>query len=112
MDKLTHYQKLACQIVEEVASKLASSGNVESLLSTDNQHGQYLVLSDSWDGIKRNYGPLVHIEIKPDAKVWLRYDGTDLEIGQQLLDRGVLASDLVLAFHSPQMRKYTAFATT
>jgi hypothetical protein len=43
--------------------------------------------------------------------VWLRYDGTDLEIGLALLQKGVLASDLVLAFHSPRMRIYTGYAT-
>lgn len=112
MDKLTKYQNIASLVVTEVAQKLDVSDNMEPLLSIDKQHGQYIVLSDSWDGIDRNYGPLVHIEVKPDAKVWLRYDGTDLEIGQELLDRGVLPSDLVLAFYSPQMRKYSGFATT
>ena len=111
MDTLINYREIAQSIVSDIAQKL-SSQDFESILSIDQQRGQYIVLSDGWDGIERNYGPLVHIEVKPNAKVWLRYDGTDLEIGQQLLDRGVLASDLVLAFHSPQMRKYTAFATT
>ena len=109
MDKLAHYQQIANDIVTEIAAKLASN-NLESLLSIDKLHGQYLVLSDGWNGIERNYGPLVHIEIKPNAKIWLRYDGTDLEIGQSLLDKGVLPSDLVLAFYSPQMRKYSGFA--
>lgn len=70
------------EIVDEVASMLSSSNNTDSLLSIDDEHGQYLVLSDSWEGIERHYGSLVHIEVKPNAKVWLRYDGTDLEIGQ------------------------------
>ena len=109
MDKLTHYQQIANDIVTDLATKLASN-NIESLLSVDNQHGQYLVLSDDWNGTERNYGPLVHIEVKDNGKIWLRYDGTDLEIGQSLLDKGVLPADLVLAFHSPQMRKYSSFA--
>jgi len=110
MDKLTHYQQIARQVVTEVATKLPTADPLETLLVTDDQHGQYLVLSDGWEGIERTYGPLVHIEVKPDAKVWLRYDGTDLEIGQDLLDRGVLPADLVPAFHSPQLRKYAGFA--
>ena len=45
MDKLTHYQQIANDIVTDLATKLASN-NIESLLSVDNQHGQYLVLSE------------------------------------------------------------------
>jgi hypothetical protein len=37
-------------------------------------------------------------------------DGTDLDIGQQLLDEGIAKSDLVLAFHSPKMREMSDFA--
>lgn len=110
MDKLIHYQDVARQIITEVAAKLRANDRQETLLSVDAEHGQYLVLSDSWEGIERQYGPLVHIEVKTNAKVWLRYDGTDLEIGQDLLDQGVLPTDLVLAFHSPQLRKYSGFA--
>jgi XisI protein len=60
--------------------------------------------------IERSYGPLIHIEVKNNGKVWLRQDGTDLEIGRLLLESGVSSDDIVLAFYSPTMRKYTNFA--
>jgi XisI protein len=110
MDKLKKYHQIASLIVCEIAEKLNSDNLAESILSTDSVHGQYIILSDGWEGSERNYGPLVHIEVKPNAKVWLRYDGTDLEVGQELLDNGILSEDLVLAFYSPNMRKYTSFA--
>lgn len=110
MDKLAAYRQIARQIIEGVQAKLTQVEAYEALLAIDEQHGQYLVMTDGWDKAERTYGPLVHIEVKTDGKVWLRYDGTDLEIGQELLDRGVLASDLVLAFHSPAMRRYTPYA--
>ena len=107
MDKLKKYEKIVNDIILDVSKKLSDA---DSILSIDKTHGQYLILMDSWEGIERNYGPLVHIEIKPDGKIWLRFDGTDLEIGQELLNKGVSEKNLVLAFHSPQMRKYTKFA--
>jgi hypothetical protein len=110
MDKIIQYKQIARQIIEEVLSKLEQIKAYESLLIIDEEHGQYLLMTDGWDNVERNYGPLVHIEVKPDGKVWLRYDGTDLEIGQELLDKGVYPSDLVPAFHSPAMRRYTPFA--
>jgi hypothetical protein len=107
MDKLKKYEKIVNEVILDVSEKLSDA---DSILSIDKIHGQYLILMDSWEGIERNYGPLVHIEIKPDGKIWLRFDGTDLEIGQELLNKGISEKDLVLAFHSPQMRKYTKFA--
>ncbi len=110
MDKLTTYRQIARTIVQEVHQKSSSTPDFESIISIDEEGGHYLILSDGWEGIERTYGPLIHIDVKSDAKVWLRYDGTDLEIGQELLDKGVAPTDLVLAFYSPQMRKYTHFA--
>lgn len=112
MDKMKKYQKIVSEVILDVAQKLSTTHDIdsESLLSIDKIHGQYIILMDSWEGIERSYGPLVHIEIKLDSKVWLRFDGTDLEIGQELLNKGISEKDLVLAFHSPQMRKYTQFA--
>lgn len=52
----------------------------------------------------------MHLEVKQDSKIWLRRDGTDLDIGQQLLDENVAKSDIILAFHSPQKRERTGFA--
>ncbi len=112
MDKIAKYQKIVNEIMLDVSQKAATNNSVdtETMLLIDKTRGQYVILSDSWEGIERNYGPLVHVEVKTDGKVWLRFDGTDLEIGQELLNAGVSEKDLVLAFYSPQMRKYTQFA--
>lgn len=110
MDKIKKYRKIARKIVEDIAEWSASANNIETMPAIDSLHGQYLLLSDAWLDDKRIYGPLIHIEVKNDGKVWLRHDGTDLEIGQQLLDAGVLPSDLVPAFHDPNTRQYTGYA--
>lgn len=110
MDSLIKYKEIASKIVTLIANKASNLENFEAILSIDSARGQYLVMSDGWDGIERNYSTIVHIEVKKDAKVWLRIDATDLEIGKELINEGVLASDLVLAFHSPQMRKYSNYS--
>jgi hypothetical protein len=110
MDKIAKYNKIACDLVEQVAEWSPASKNIETMQAIDKQHGQYLLLSDGWLDDTRIYGPLIHIEVKQDGKVWLRHDGTDLEIGQQLLDAGVAISDLVPAFHDPITRQYAGYA--
>jgi XisI protein len=111
MDKVEKYNKIACELVEQIALWSSSSKTIETMSAIDTVHGQYLLLSDGWlNNDTRVYGPLIHIEVKQDGKVWLRHDGTDLEIGQQLLDAGIASSDLVPAFYSPTTRQYTGYA--
>lgn len=111
MDKIKKYKQIAHQLISETAEIPATDPQTEALLLVDSANGHYMLMSDGWEEAERHYGPVVHIQIKKDGKVWLRYDGTDLEIGLALLQKGVLASDLVLAFHSPRMRVYTGYAT-
>jgi hypothetical protein len=110
MNKVKKYKQLVHKIINEVADMLSKATDLESMLLIDNINGQYMLMSDGWEGIERHYGPVVHIEVKKDGKVWLRYDGTDLEIGQTLLKKGVLPMDLVPAFHSPQARVHAGYA--
>jgi XisI protein len=110
MDKVTKYKRIAHEILDEVLEMMKNIDNTEVFEVNEIEKGHFLLMTDGWDGVERSYGPLVHIEVKNDGKVWLRQDGTDLEIGQILLDKGVSADDIVLAFYSPSMRKYTNFA--
>lgn len=66
--------------------------DTHSLPIIDHERGQYALFVDGWRGGKRHYGSIVHIEVNDN---WLHYDGTDFEVGQQLLDRGVAREDLI-----------------
>lgn len=111
MDKITRYKQIARNILEQVARKLDQVKDYQPFLVIDEERGQYLILHDGWDHAERTYGVVVHIQVTQDGKVWLRYDGTDLEIGQELLNYGVSPEDLVLAFLSPALRSFTPYAT-
>ena len=76
----------------------------------DHDGGHYLFFSNGWRGKKRIYGCYLHIDIAPDGKVWLQHYGTDLVVGQMLLDKGVAKEYLVLGFHHPLRRVDTGYA--
>ena len=104
MEKVEKYKKIARDIVEDLGKRLHGNGDIETQVITDEDHGQYLVFNNGWrDGQHRIYGSIAHIEVKKDGKVWLHHDGTDLIIGQMLLDAGVPKKDLVIGFHAPVM---------
>lgn len=57
------------------------------------------------------YGVLIHIDLK-NNKVWIQYDGTEVGVANELLERGIPREDIVLAYHSPFMRQYDGFAVS
>jgi XisI protein len=44
--------------------------------------------------------------IKPSGKVWLQHDGTSLRIAEELHERGIPKSDIVIGFQPPYVRPF------
>ncbi len=109
MDRLTHYKNLVRTALDEIAQDFSRS-DWKIIKAYDETRGQYLLFTDNWKGSSRQYGCFMHLEVNPNGKIYLHRDGTDLDIGQQLLDEGVPKSDMVIGFHSPAMRAMTDFA--
>lgn len=78
----------------------------------DEERGHFMLFMNTWQGSHRTYGCYLHIDISETGKVWLQYDGTDMEIGQILLDKGVEKQDLVLGWIAPYRRADTEFAVS
>ena len=62
-----------------------------------------------WHGRRRIHGSVLHVDIR-DGKIWIQHDGTERGIAEDLLESGVPKDHIVLAFHSPELRKDTEFA--
>jgi hypothetical protein len=82
---------------------------LEEQLIIDTKNDHYQILTIGWEGSKRVYYPVFHIDIKND-KVWIQEDATDSDLVGQLEEQGVAKSDIVLAFHAPYKRPYTGYA--
>ena len=107
MDKVTKYKKIARIVVEEVvALSSAVENGIENQLITDDEHGHYLYFGVGWEDVSNDwfYASFIHIDIKPDGKDWLQHDGTDLRIAQELINKGIPKSDIVIGFQSPFAR--------
>ena len=107
MDKVTSYKKLVRLLAEEVAAMGDLSDRaVETQLITDDEHGHYLLYFNGWSDGRRTYGCFFHVDIYPNGKVWLQYDGTDLKLAEMLFEKGIPKSDIVIGFQPPAKRKY------
>ena len=52
---------------------------------------------------------LIHIDLKGKT-IWIQYDGTEVGVANELVDRGIPKEDIVLAYHSKFIRQYDGFA--
>ena len=50
------------------------------------------------------YATFIHIDVRPNGRVWLQHDGTDLRIANQLIERGIPKNDIVIGFQPPYVR--------
>lgn len=108
MDKLAYYREIIQQILEDYSDR-RSDENVESQAIFDLKRDHYQVVNVGWQNGKRIYGCVLHLDIK-NEKIWLQYNGTEIDIAQKLVNLGVPHSDIVLGFQAPYRRIYTDYA--
>ncbi|MDJ0796589.1 MAG: XisI protein [Calothrix sp. MO_167.B12] len=113
MDKLERYRYIIKKILseyEKLASQTPNPPGVDSILSFDDKNDQYIWLVIGWQEGRRVKGMTVYVRIK-NEKIYIEEDWTEEGIATDLLRKGVPNNDIVLAFHSPEKRQYTEFAT-
>jgi XisI protein len=76
----------------------------------DEQQDHYQLLYVGWRANKRDFGCILHLDIK-DGKIWIQHDGTEVGIANQLVSMGVPKQDIILAFHEPYIRQFTEFGS-
>lgn len=104
------YRQWIQQLLLERSQRKPSQPDIETQAVLDTKRDHYLLLHTGWRGNRRTHGCSLHLDII-NGKIWIQHDGTEIGIATQLLELGVPPSDIVLAFHSPNMRQYTEFAT-
>jgi XisI protein len=109
MEKVGAYREVIQGVLENRSKIKPSYGDIERFTAFVTQNEHYQVLSVGWEGHRRIYGCLIHIDIK-DGKIWIQYDGTEDGVANELVELGVPKLDVVLAYQSPYARQYTDFA--
>lgn len=105
------YRQYIQQLLSERAQRVSRQRNdqeyeVQTIFDTERDHYQLLYVG--WRGNKRDFGCILHLDIK-GKKIWIQHDGTEVGIANQLVEMGVPKEDIVLAFHEPAVRQFTGF---
>lgn len=106
MNSLSSYQETIKKLLENLAPP---SDEIESQIITDTEHDHYQLTQVGWKNNRRVYGCVLHLDIK-DQKIWIQHNGTELDIAQELVNRGIPKQQIVVGFQSPFKRQFTEFA--
>lgn len=109
MARLEEYRQYIQQLLIKYASYKPAYGDVEVETIFDLERDHYQIVHVGWENKRRVYGCSMHIDIK-NEKIWIQWNGTEVDIADELVQMGVLKQDIVIGFHSPSMRKFTDFA--
>lgn len=108
MDSLSQYRAIIQTILGEYSTR-RSTEEIESQCIFDLQRDHYQIVNVGWENQRRVYGCVLHLDIK-NNKIWLQYNGTEIDIAQELVARGVAKSDIVLGFQPAYRRPLTEYA--
>ncbi|MGB7086571.1 MAG: XisI protein [Phormidesmis sp.] len=109
MDPLATYRDVIQALLNDYATAPISNGDINCYTVFDTQQDHYQVMNVGWDGYRRVYGCVLHLDIK-DGKIWVEQNMTEMRIAQALVEQGVKKEDIVLGFQAPDMRQYTEYA--
>ena len=110
MDKVTKHKEIVKAAIQKYADLMEFKEPIEKQLIFDDERGHYLLMKVGWRNSKPVYGTTFHVDVRPDGKVWVQRDNTDVVLVDDLLAGGIPANEIVLAFHAPSMRPYMEFA--
>jgi hypothetical protein len=109
MDKVSQYRQIIQEVLLEHSQIQPAYGEIEMEVVFDKERDRYQILRAGWLQKKRVYGVLIHIDLRA-GKIWIQYDGTEIGVANELMERGIPKTDIVLAYHSPFIRQYDGFA--
>ena len=109
METLTRYRELIQRVLEEYAAVPYANGEYERELVMDRENDRYLLLTLGWEGKRRVYYPVIHIDIR-DGKLWIQHDATEEGVARDLIAAGVPKDQSVLAFYPLEARRHSEFA--
>jgi len=107
--EIEKYRKIIQAIIEKHSECNADDWEVETQIAFDLKRDRYLMFHVGWRGERRVFGCVIHIEIK-EGKIWIQRDGIEAGIANELIEAGVVKTDIILGYRSPYMRNFIQLA--
>lgn len=108
MDKKIIYQKILLDFLTTESDKHIEGIDFQIVKDVENNH--YQLVESGWYAKRFIYTVLFHFQIKQNEKVWILVNNTDVLVAEELVKKGISASDIVLSYVPEKARQYTGFA--
>lgn len=108
MDTIASYRNIIQSLLTAYAAIPIANGKIDCYTVFDTEQDHYQVMNVGWDGHRRVYGCVLHLDIK-EGKIWIEQNMTEMMVAQELVARGVGKEDIILGFQAPEMREYTGY---
>ncbi|MEC4988294.1 MAG: XisI protein [Oscillatoria sp. PMC 1068.18] len=109
MEKLEKYRNCVQELLVEYSKNKPAYGEIEVQTIFDTVRDHYQIVHLGWKQEKLIHSCVIHVDIK-NEKIWIQWNGTELDIAAKLVADGVAKQDIVLGFQSPFMRQFTEYA--
>jgi uncharacterized hydantoinase/oxoprolinase family protein len=109
MERLNKYREIIRTFLADSIAPSSDDPNFETQLICDSDRDHYQLVSLGWQGHRRVYTVLIHLDIK-DGKVWIQKNDTDRLIAQELVALGVSREDIVLGLQPAYARVDTGYS--
>lgn len=105
MGNVDTYREIIHRLLEEYHAFLTelTKTDVDTEILCDDTNGQYMVMRIGWRAETRVHRPLFYLRLK-DGKISVEEDWTKEGIASELIQAGIPASDIILAFNPPNLR--------
>lgn len=108
MERLEQYRQAIRSLLQNYAAEMNQDDQLETQVIFDREHDHYQLVSLGWQGQRRFYSCLMHLDIK-NGKVWIQRNQTDQLIAQKLAAMGVAREDIVLGLQPAYARPDTGY---
>ncbi|MEM9885761.1 MAG: XisI protein [Bacteroidota bacterium] len=112
MDKIKKYQQILIETIESYAKRWERPDDpLQNIVIADVERGHFQFLRMGWKENDYIFGAVFHFDIIDD-KVWVQENRTDILIAEELVERGIPKTDIVLGLQPPYARPYTEYAAS
>jgi hypothetical protein len=110
MDKLEQYRNYIQELLIDYSRHHKPAyGDIDTQAILDTVRDHYQIVHLGWKQTKFIHSCVIHIDIK-NEKIWIQWNGTEIDIAEELVAKGVPKEDIVLGFQTPFMRQFTDYA--
>lgn len=111
MDKITSYQTAILEFLhEQAAIPYTNAPKLRNTVVTDIHNREYLLICIGWNQASYCDHIIIHFSISENGKVWINQNNTEIQIGDELIEKGVAREDIILGFLPEYARPFAGFA--